>query len=287
MLHCLDHLIVAVDDLPAAVRRMQLLFGRPASWRGEHPRQGTANALFRLDNTILELLAPQGDGPLGAVLRARLDAQGEGLVALAFGTEDAVACAAAWRRAGLEPSGPEDGLGRDTDSGAIRLWARVDASPGTTRGTVIFAIQHRSPADVLPLCEARTSPEASVTGLDHVVVLSADIEATRVVFGDKLGLRLALDRSFEPRGVRLLFFRVGGVTVEIGGCPDAEPQPEVSDRFGGIAWRVANVDGARARVAEAGFDVSQARDGAKQGTRVFTLRGEPCGVPTLFIGPAA
>jgi catechol 2,3-dioxygenase-like lactoylglutathione lyase family enzyme len=287
MLHCLDHLIVAVDDLPAALRRMQLLFGRPASWRGEHPREGTANALFRLDNTYLELLTPRGDGPVGAVLRARLAARGEGLAALAFGTEDAVACAAAWRSAGLEPSGPQDGLGRDADSGAIRRWARLDASPGTTRGIPIFAIQHRSPADVLPRCEARSSPEASVTGLDHVVVLSADIEATRAVFGDRLGLRLALDRRFEQRGVRLLFFRVGGATVEIAGRLAAEPRPEASDRFGGLAWRVANIDGARARVADAGFELSQVREGAKPGTRVFTLRGEPCGVPTLFIGPAA
>ncbi len=58
-------------------------------------------------------------------------------------------------------------------------------------------------------------------------------------------------------------------------------------KAGGLAWRVADLDAARARLEDAGFDVSAARDGAKPGTRVFTLRGEPCGVPTLFIGPAA
>ncbi|MBW2267925.1 MAG: VOC family protein [Deltaproteobacteria bacterium] len=287
MLTGLDHVVVAVGDLPAAVRCTELLFGRPASWRGEHPSEGTANALFRLDNSTLELLAAHGEGPLGAAVRARLAAHGEGLVALAFGTEDAAACAEAWRGAGLEPRGPQDGLGRDVDSGAIRRWAQVDASPAATRGIVVRAIENRSPADVLPLCEARTSPEASVTALDHVVVLSADVAATRAVFGEKLGLRLALERSFEERGVRLLFFRVGGTTVEIGGRLDAEPQPDASDRFGGLAWRVADVAAAHARLVAAGFDVSDARDGAKSGTRVFAPRGELCGVPTLFIGPSA
>ena len=287
MLDSLDHVVVAVADLAAAVRSTARMFGRPTSWHGEHPSAGTANALFRLDNTYLELLSPQGEGPLGNALRGRLDTRGEGVVALAFGTENATACAEAWQVAGLEPRGPEDGLGRDIDSGAIRRWARLDASPAATRGTLVFAIEHRSPADVLPSCPARTAPEASVTALDHVVVLSADIEATRAVYADKLGLRLALDRSFEERGVRLLFFRVGGATIEIGGRLGVEPDPAAKDSFGGLAWKVADVDAARTRVLEAGFDVTEAKAGAKAGTRVFTVRGEPSGVPTLFIGPAA
>ena len=36
------------------------LLGRRPSWRGEHPGYGTANTLFRLDNTYLELLLELG-----------------------------------------------------------------------------------------------------------------------------------------------------------------------------------------------------------------------------------
>lgn len=262
------------------------MFGRPASWRGEHPAQGTANALFRLDNTYLELLAPDGDGVLGNFLRQGLDESGEGVMALAFGTEDIAACAEAWAAAGLEPAEPNDGLGRDVDSGAIRRWATLHCSPAATRGIHLFAIEHRSPADVLPLCPPHKQPEACVDALDHVVVLSPDVEGTRAVYQDKLGLRLALDRSFEERKARLLFFRVGGCTVEIGGRLGVEPQPDQPDRFGGLAWKVADADAAHARLAS-DFDVSEVRSGHKAGTRVFTVRGEPCGVPTLFIGPGA
>ena len=286
MLNTLDHVVVRVGDVDRAASQTARLLGRPASWRGEHPTQGTANALFRLDNTYLEVLAPHGEGPLGAFLRKQLDEVGEGVMALAFGTDDASECARAWADAGLEPMEPSDGLGRDVDSGAIRRWVTLHCSAAATRGIHVFAIEHRSPADVLPLCPPHKQPEAAVDALDHVVVLSPDIEATRAVYQDKLGLRLALDRSFEERKTRLLFFRVGGCTVEIGGRLGAEPQPDQPDRFGGLAWRVGDAEAARARLAEE-FDVSEVRDGAKTGTRVFTVRGEPCGVPTLFIQQGA
>ena len=78
MIDRLDHVIVLVDALDAATLRTAALLGRPASWQGEHPGQGTANALFRLDNTYLELLSPVCDAGFGKHLRERLDREGEG-----------------------------------------------------------------------------------------------------------------------------------------------------------------------------------------------------------------
>jgi len=285
MLDALDHVVVAVGNLEAASRDTEALLGRPASWRGEHPGAGTANVLFRLENTVLELLTPAGAGPVGAAIEARLGSTGEGMVALAFGTRDAAACAGAWRAAGLKPRGPEDGLGRDSESGAIRRWSNVYADLAAVRGVVLFAIERRSPPDVLPLCEPRVPADSALAALDHAVVHTADVDASRVVYAEQLGLRLALDRSFEARGVRILFFRVGGVTVEVVGPLAAKAGAEASDRYGGLAWRVGDPEAARARVAEAGFDVSEVRAGARPGTRVCTVRSRTCGVPTLLIGP--
>ena len=59
-----------------------------------------------------------------------------------------------------------------------------------------------------------TTP-AAIAGIDHVVVRTEAPEAAIRFYGDSLGLRLALDKTFEQWGARLLFFRVGGVTVEI------------------------------------------------------------------------
>jgi catechol 2,3-dioxygenase-like lactoylglutathione lyase family enzyme len=291
MLHSLDHVIIAVSDLEPAAARMAALLGLRPSWRGEHPGAGSANVLFRLENTYLELLAPMGTGPVADLLGARLARDGEGLVGLAFGTADADACHLAWKQHGLDPAPPEPGVGRDVDSGAFREWRNVVLPPSSTGGVLLFAIEHRTPVDVLPPAAPAGDPRAAVGALDHVVVQTTDPEAARALYGGALGIRLALDRSFEDWGVRLLFFRVGGVTVEVAArlAAKAGPgSPEVAgarDRLWGLSHRVADADAARARVEAAGFDVSEVRAGRKPGTRVFSVRDDPCGVATLMLEP--
>lgn len=285
MLTTLDHVLILVRDLEEATARCADLLGRAPSWRGAHPALGTANALFRLDNTYLELLCPRGSGDVAAMLEARLEERGEGLLGLAFGTDDADACAAWLRERGLPAAAPAAGEGRELTTGAVRRWRNVHLPPEATRGVLIFAIEHLSPAEALPRAEIGGDPKSAIAGIDHVVVLSEDAEASRRLYGDGLGLRLALDRRFPERGTRLLFFRIGGITVEIGSGLEPSRSPDAPDRLWGLAYAVADVDRARERVAAAGFDVSEVRPGRKAGTRVCTVRGDPWGVATLLIGP--
>jgi catechol 2,3-dioxygenase-like lactoylglutathione lyase family enzyme len=281
----LDHVVIGVRDLGRGAATASALLGLRPSWRGEHPGAGTANVLFRLENTTVELLAPAGPGPVADALRARLDASGEGLVALAFGTASAEAVRPLLAARGLEPGPVEDGLGRDVESGAFRQWRRVMLPPARTRGLVLFAIEQRSPAELLPVAAPVGDARGAVHALDHVVIQTGDAEAARALLGDALGLRLALDRRFGDWGVRLLFFRTGGVTVEVAARLEGGPAPDAPDRLWGLSWRVADADAARERLDAAGFDVSPVRPGRKPGTRVLTVRGEPCGVATLLLEP--
>lgn len=294
MLNTLDHVILAVADLDVATGRYARLLGRSPSWRGEHPGVGSANVLFRLENTYLELLAPAGEGPVGAALEAHLSSRGEGPIGLAFGTDDADACHAWLVARGLAPQAVERGVGRDVESGAMRAWRRVPLPLDQTRGVLLFAIEHESPPEILPLSGPMADASAVVFALDHAVVRSADAEATKALYGDGLGLRLALDREFPQWGARLLFFRVGGLTVEIaaaladgdGEGLGGEGAPGVDgDRFWGLSYRVRDADAAHARLTDMGIDVSEVRKGRKPGTRVFTVQDGTCGVPTLMLEP--
>lgn len=287
MLHSLDHVIVGVRDLESAAKTYASLLGRAPSWRGTHPGMGTANALFRLENSYLELLAPVGEGASAALLCARLEADGEGLVGLAFGTHDAEACVRELRARGLSPTDPVPGTGRDPERPYQRAWKNVMLPPSDSRGPLVFAIEHLSPPDALPVAEPFAARDAIVTGLDHVVVSTQDVEATRAFYGEKLGLRLALDRSFETRGVRLLFFRVGGVSVEVASRPGAKPDPAAVDRLWGLAWQVPDAAAAHARLTAAGFELTAPRDGHKPGTRVCTVAAGTHGVATLLIESGA
>jgi catechol 2,3-dioxygenase-like lactoylglutathione lyase family enzyme len=289
MFESLDHVVLAVRDLADATRRYATLFGRRPSWRGEHPGQGTANTLFRLHNTYLELLAPEGDGPTGRLVEAQLAEHGEGPVGLAFATRDVDAAHAELAAHGLEPTPVTPGLGRDADSGLIRRWRTAMLPLARTRGVLLFAIEHGSP-DLLPEAAPVGPAEGLVHGIDHAVVRTSDADAAIALYRDGIGLRLALDRSFPEWGMRLVFLRVGAVTVEIAQplqVSRSEPElPKGTDRLWGLSWRVPNADAARARLVESGLDVSEVRVGRKADTRVVSVKDGTCGVPTLLIEPA-
>jgi catechol 2,3-dioxygenase-like lactoylglutathione lyase family enzyme len=280
MLTTLDHVIVAVADLDAATDSYTRLFGRQPSWRGSHPAWGTANTLYRLSNTYVELVSPVGEGPFADLLRQRLS-NGEGPYGLAFGTDDADAAVAGLRAAGLDPAQPRDGSGRN-QAGAERRWRNVFLATADTRGVPVLVIEHRSPPEALPPALPSGDPAAVIDGLDHAVVMTADAEAAIALYRDRLGLRLAFDKTFDARGVRLMFFRIAGITVELA-APLGANDPGAPDRFWGLSYRVTDIDAARARLAGDGFDVSEVRAGNKSGTRVCTVRSPTHGVATLLI----
>ncbi len=296
MFDSLDHVIVAVSDLDSAVADYQGLLGLKMSWRGSHPGGGTANALFRLDNTYVELLAPQSPGPDAELLQFWLDVRGEGPLGFAFGADDLAAVHDELAKRGLEPGSIEPGQGRDSRSAVERIWRTSRLSPVATRGIFTQVIEHISDASLLPRAQPvdPARPGASVHALDHTVIRSPDADAARALYGDGFGLRLALDRSFEQWGMRLLFFRVGGVTVEVACAlegaerPDAvageiDEQNPAEDRFWGLCFRVRDLEAARQRLSGSGVEISNVRDGRKPGTRVVTVQSCTHGVATLLL----
>ncbi len=122
-----------------------------------------------------------------------------------------------------------------------------------------------------------------VAAIDHVVIHSPDLDRAGALWRDRLGLRLALDREFPQRGLRMLFFRSAGVTLEFVGTLPAPADRGGSDRLSGIAYRVTDLAACRARLLRTGIEVSEIRRGYKPGTHVATVRSGTEGVPTLLI----
>jgi len=289
VLDTLDHIVIAVDDLSAAERTAVTLLGRSPSWSGSHPTFGTRNVIFRLSNTYVELLAPEGEGALADALRERLGEKGPGLHALALGTRDAAAAAKALREAGLSASDPIPGIAQDGPSGAWRRFQNVVLPPSETYGVGLFVIEHLTEPELLPPALPIGEESAVMSGVDHVVVMTDAPDRAIALYGDRLGIRLALDRTFEKRGVRLVFFRIGGVTIELAASlrkdSDLGRADGADDRLWGLAYQVGDIERAHRRLSEAGLDVTSIREGNKPGTRVFTVKGEPLGVATLVIEP--
>lgn len=266
MITALDHVAVAVRDLSAAIDAYRRMLGVVPDLE---PGDGAERAWFRFPNMALELIAPSGPGGAGDRLRAQLEEHGEGMWLLCFATPDIEDAARLLSRRGIgvQPMGPP--------TQAVRL-DRAD-----TGGLQMF-LRPAAPIHISPPTGA-----GPVAGLDHVVVGTTAVDRALAIYGAKLGLDLRLDRANEKWGARQLFFRAGDAVVEIGASlktsPKADGASDAPDRFGGLAWRVTDPEAAQARMAAAGFDVSEVRIGRKPGTKVFTVRDAPGGVPTLML----
>jgi catechol 2,3-dioxygenase-like lactoylglutathione lyase family enzyme len=270
----LDHVVVLVRDIEAASLAYQTLFARTPAWR--NVGDGAARVLFTLDNMTLELMAPEGDDTPAKRIRDVLAAQGEGLASICFATRDIAKMHRRLDRLALKPEPVTSAESRDTASGATLSWQRTRAATSATRGVRMFFLEL---ARERPL-SVRTAA-ASITALDHVVIATADPEAAAALYGARLGLDMALDRS-HPEWGRLMFFRCGDLIVEVVHRPGKDSDAS-RDRLWGLSWRVADVDATRARLASAGVEVSDVRTGRKPGTRVLTVRSGTCGIPTLLV----
>jgi methylmalonyl-CoA epimerase len=76
-----DHVVIAVKDLDAAIKQYETLYGMPVSERGEPPGAGFTNAYFRFGDTFVELVSPTSeDGPVAR----RVSQSGDGVYLLAM-----------------------------------------------------------------------------------------------------------------------------------------------------------------------------------------------------------
>lgn len=279
MITGLDHVAVAVNDLDAAIAGYTALLGRKPNWVGGDG--GARHAWFQLPNMALDVITPQGEGAFGDTIRKHLAEHGEGIWALAFTVDDIDAAAKLVGRRGLRGSTP--GPIRSThEDGRKRYWTTSSLNPADTGGLTILLAAPPRDGIAWPLSEPVDSEAAAVTQLDHVVIHTANPDRALAIYGAKLGLDLRLDRSNADWGVRQLFFRCGDAVVEMGASLKA-PASDAPDRFGGLAWRVTDPDAVRARIAAAGFDVSDVRTGRKPGTKVFTVRSGVPAAPALMI----
>ena len=259
MISGFDHVVIAVRDLASATTTYETLLGRDAAQ--QEARDGVATAVIALENIAVELIAPTGAGERAQRLSAVLE-DGEGLKSLVFATADIERAYRRCERVGLAPGAIVRRVGAP---------ASFRANIERTHGVRIFVIE-ADPASKPPALAG----DMSVLALDHVVIRSQDMERAAALYGARLGLDMRLDR--EVGGRRLMFFRCGDAIVELAHDPALG-----ADLLWGLSWRVAAADTARERLANAGLDVSEVRQGMKPGTRVFTVRDATCGVPTLII----
>lgn len=125
--------------------------------------------------------------------------------------------------------------------------------------------------------DAHIAHPNGVTHLDHVVVLTPDLDRTTAAL-ESLGVAARRTRDV-PGGRRQRFFRLGGVILEVVG--PAEPAGGGPAHFWGLAFTVADID---ATATHLSGRISEPKGAVQAGRRIATLRaGKEVSVPVAFM----
>ncbi len=274
MITALDHFVLVCPEIEGAIRDYETLLGAEPAWRAD--QSGAATAVFNVGNTALELMAPSGEGEVADKLR-QMTADGPRLTTLVYRSDDIEGDHHIIKRRGLSPSDVAVGESTDTRSGATRGWHRFRIPDEKMAGIKSFVL-----APQTPLPASNQVPGAAIS-LDHLVINTPNPERAVATYGARLGLRFALDRTAEQWKTRFLFFRVGGLTLEVINRLGETQDPTSHDTIWGLTWETDDLVAAHARLENAGHNVSEIRTGRKPGSQVFTVRDGTQNVPTLFI----
>ncbi len=275
MITGLDHLVVLCPSLEQGARDYEVLLGRPADWRSAEG-VGMESALFQLDNMALELIAPPGNSELAMRLKDRLAQNQAGIQSLVLSSDDLTEDHRLMTRRALQPEDIQEGQSRQGDQ--LRTWQRFRLNAQASAGMRLFVLQ-RGPNDPL---QAQPSARGAVASMDHCVISTPNPDRAAALYGARLGLRFALDRTNEKRDLRLQWFRAGEATVELA-HRISQGVSQANDVPMGVTWKVHDIELAHQRLLRAQVDVSEIRQGFKSGTRVFTVRSHTLEVPTLFL----
>lgn len=178
----------------------------------------------------------------------------------------------------------------------IRLGTEAEAGSGVGRGIVGWALAgvgplgadgidglHTVPAPQEPRGPAPSHPNG-VTRIDHVVVLTPDLDRTTAALAAAgVEPRRTREAGTGPDGVarRQRFFRLGEVILELVG--PAEPTGGGPARFWGLAYEVADLTATAERLDGL---LTEPRDAVQPGRRIAALRREAgLSVPTAFLSP--
>jgi hypothetical protein len=141
----IDHTLVGVRDLEAAKSVWHDL-GFTLTPRGRHIGWGTGNYCIMLESGYIELLGVVDSNQFLNKLDRFLERR-EGLMGLAFGTDDPAACREALAKAGAEPEGPKD-LKRKIelpDGDQLPAFSLIFPKPAATPDISAFVCHHLTP----------------------------------------------------------------------------------------------------------------------------------------------
>jgi len=219
-----DHLVIAVLDLERASERFRAL-GFEVRPGGEHPGQGTYNAIIRFGLDYIELLAihdeaeARAGGLSGPGLVEYLREREWGMAGYALATDDIAGDAARLQATGLPVVGPF-AMSRQRPDGSTLAWRLLIPGGTPWRRQWPFLIQWATPDSERLAVERPGEHPNGVTGVLGALVTVRDLAAATDLYERGLGLARYSAAGLEGFGA---IFSAGRTFVALGAQHDVAP----------------------------------------------------------------
>jgi hypothetical protein len=225
-----DHLVIAVRRLEVASERFRAL-GFEVRPGGEHPGQGTLNAIVRFGLDYIELLAIRDEaealagGLSGPALVEYLREREWGMAGYALATDDIEGDAARLKATGLPVVGPF-AMSRRRPDGSTLAWRLLIPGGTPWRRPWPFLIQWETPDSERLTVEQPGAHPNGVTDVLGVLLTARNLESATTLFERGLGLpRFPVD-GLEGFGAVL---SAGKTFVALGAQEDVAPSQHEGD----------------------------------------------------------
>ena len=219
-----DHLVIAVRDLDVASERFRAL-GFEVRSGGEHPGQGTRNAIIRFGLDYIELLAIRDEaealagGLSGPALVAYLREREWGMAGYALATNDIEGDAARLKAGGVSAVGPF-AMSRQRPDGSTLAWRLLIPGGIPWRRPWPFLIQWETPdSDRLRVEQPGTHPNG-ISGVLGALVTTRDLPSAADLYERGLGLPRYPAAGLEGFGA---VFSAGKAFVALGAQEEVAP----------------------------------------------------------------
>ena len=273
MLNRVQNIFLATSNIEETSQKFSIFFRRKPNFIGQSRKLGIDIISFGLNKTNICLISPKNSGIWSEKLNNFLKNKGEGIFGINFFSNDFNNDYNNFVKNHLKVSGKIESSFEGNNDIEIKF-SFFNILDKTIESLNILV------SSKIDFQDNKSSLKNNVSKVNQLVIQTEDPDTIKEIFEGKLSIRLALDKTFKKWAGRMLFFRLGGVTLEVIEGKDIKQNSE----YFGIGWHADNYNKCYNDLINDGFRLSEIRAGRKEGTLVSTLKEPILNIPTILIG---
>ena len=273
MLTRVQNIFLVTKNLEETSRKFSIFFGRKSNFTGQSKNLGIDIISFGLNKTNICLISPKSSGIWSKTINNFLKNKGEGIFGINFSSDNLESDYDNFVKNKLKLSDKISGYFEGNNKSQIKF-SFFNILDNNIKNLNILI------SNEIDFQNNKVYSKNNVSKVNQLVIQTDDPESIKGIFDGKLRIRLALDKTFKEWAGRMLFFRLGGVTLEVVEGKDIKQ----NSQYYGIGWHADNYNNCYNALLKDGFSFSEIRKGRKKGTLVSTLKKPILNIPTILIG---